>query len=146
MMVDAEDLVIRKTLHVEAPVEEAFDVFTEGIAGWWPVATHSIGSGAVAGDWRVGGLVTETVDGQVHEWADVLEFDPPHNLLLSWRVTPGHPATELRLRFAAEGDGTRVELTHAGWEAFPDGGLESYAGYTSGWDGVLAHYVERAQG
>ena len=146
MMVDAEDLVIRKTLHVDAVPEAAFDFFTHGLADWWPVTTHSIGGGAVAGDWRIGGLVTETVDGQVHEWADVLEYDPPHGLLLRWRVTPGHPPTELRLRFAAEGDGTRVELTHAGWEAYPDGGLDSYAGYTSGWDGVLAHYLERAKG
>ncbi len=69
---------------------EAFDVFTHGFADWWPVATHSIGGGAVAGDWRIGGLVTETVDGQLREWADVLEYDPPHGLLLRWRVTPGH--------------------------------------------------------
>lgn len=146
MMIDAEDLVIRKTLHVDAPPEEAFDVFTRGLGDWWPVTTHSIGGGAVAGDWRVGGLVTETVDGRVHEWADVLEYDPPHGLLLRWRVTPAHPPTELRLRFVAEGDGTRVELTHAGWEAYPDGGLESYASYTSGWDGVLGHFVARATG
>ncbi len=141
MMVDAEDLVIRKTLHVDAPLEQAFDTFTRGWHAWWPMATHSIGNGQGQIDWRVGGLATELVDGTVHEWGDIVEYDPPHGFLMRWRVTPAHPPTELRLRFAADGDGTRVELTHAGWEAYPDGGAVSFAGYTSGWDVVLAHYV-----
>jgi uncharacterized protein YndB with AHSA1/START domain len=146
MMVDAEDLVIRKTLHVNAPLEEAFDAFTRGWHEWWPMATHSIGAGQGAIDWRVGGLATELVDGTVHEWGDILEYDPPHGFLMRWRVTPVHPPTELRLRFEADGEGTRVELTHAGWEAYPDGGAESYAGYTSGWDEVLAHYISQVNG
>ena len=33
MMVDAEDLVIRKEIHVNVPVERAFEVFTAGSAG-----------------------------------------------------------------------------------------------------------------
>ena len=60
---------------------------------------------------------------------------------MRWRVNAEKPATELRLRFAAEGEGTRVELIHAGWESYPDGGGEESAGYTSGWDAVLGHYM-----
>ena len=146
MTVDAEGLVIRKTVYVNAPLEHAFDVFTSGLGEWWPVATHSHGGGQVAADWRVGGVVTETVGGQVHQWADVLEYDPPRELLLRWRVTPGNPATELRLRFVPDGERTRVELTHAGWEAYPDGGLKPFGGYSSGWETVLGHYTSHVNG
>jgi hypothetical protein len=45
------------------------------------------------------------------------------------------------LRFEPEGEGTRVELTHAGWETYPDGGEAASAGYASGWDVVLGHYT-----
>jgi hypothetical protein len=29
--------------HLAAPVERAFQVFTEGMSSWWPLATHKIG-------------------------------------------------------------------------------------------------------
>ena len=42
MSVDATELVVRKSLHVAAPVERAWEVFTERIAEWWPLQTHSV--------------------------------------------------------------------------------------------------------
>ena len=45
MMVDAEDLVIRKEIHVNVPVERAFEVFTAGLQDWWPMETHSLAKG-----------------------------------------------------------------------------------------------------
>ena len=141
MMVDAEDLTIRKTVHVSVPVERAFEVFTVGWLDWWPMATHSVGNGEGSADWRVGGTVSELVDGKRHEWADILDYDPPHGLTLRWRVSPGKPATELRLRFVPDGDGTRVELVHSGWESYPDGGGGESSGYSSGWETVLGHYT-----
>src|SRR3712207_8999348 len=39
---NAADLTIRKSLHVAAPVERAWEVFTERLNDWWPVTTHSI--------------------------------------------------------------------------------------------------------
>jgi uncharacterized protein YndB with AHSA1/START domain len=32
---------VRKSVHVDAPPEHAFRVFTEHLADWWPIATHS---------------------------------------------------------------------------------------------------------
>ena len=80
MMVDAEDLVIRKEIHVNVPVERAFEVFTAGLQDWWPMETHSLAKGVIAVDWRVGGLAVETAAGERFEWADVLEYDPPHGV------------------------------------------------------------------
>ena len=44
---------------------------------------------------------------------------------MRWRVNPESPPTDLRVTFAAEGDGTRVELIHTGWEAYGDGGARA---------------------
>ena len=99
------------------------------------------GNGAIAVDWRVGGLAVETVAGERFEWADVLEYDPPTAFRLRWRVNPEKPPTELKVAFFADGDGTRVELIHAGWESFAETAGEEAQGYTSGGDTVLGHYV-----
>ena len=149
-MVDHDDLTtqkagIHKIVHVAVPVERAFDVFTNGWSEWWPVATHSIGAGEVTVDWRVGGLGVELVDGVLHEWLDVVEYDPPRAVGMRWRVTPGSPVTDLRVTFISDGDGTRVELTHAGWEAYGDRAGDSLGSYSDGWDIVLGHFA-RATG
>ena len=146
MTIDAEDLVIRKEIHINVPVERAFEVFTTGLNDWWPLETHSLAKGVTEIDWRVGGLVVEVAGGQRFEWADVLEYDPPSSFLLRWRVSPGKPPTELKVAFFAEGDGTRVQLTHAGWESFADDAAEELQGYTSGWDTVLGRYVTHVKG
>ncbi len=33
---------IKKTVTVPLPPDRAFDLFTEGIAGWWPLDSHSL--------------------------------------------------------------------------------------------------------
>ena len=146
MMIDAEDLIIRKEIHVGVPVERAFEVFTAGWHEWWPMETHSMAKGVSSIDWRPGGLAIETAGNQTFEWADVLEYDPPSSFLLRWRVNPEKPPTELRVAFFAEEGGTRVELTHAGWESFADRADDEFQGYTSGWDAVLGRYVSHAKG
>ena len=51
--------------------------------------------------------------------------------------------TEVRVTFATDGDGCRVELTHSGWEALDDGAT-TRGGYNSGWNGVLERIVAAA--
>ena len=48
------------------------------------------------------------------------------------------------MRFVPEGDGTRVELEHRGWERWGDEAAETRASYDSGWDTVLAPFVGAA--
>ena len=147
-MTQATELTIRKSLTVAAPVERAFEVFTERIGSWWPLEHYSIGGDqveAVVIDQREGGRVYErSKDGSEAEWADVLAWEPPNRLVLRWRVNPKSPATEVEVHFSPEGEGmTRVELEHRGWEAFTDEALTtSRAGYSEGWDLVLGRYQE----
>jgi hypothetical protein len=36
------ELVLAKSITVDAPVDTAFRVYTEEIASWWPLKTHSV--------------------------------------------------------------------------------------------------------
>ena len=145
MTASATDLTIRKSLHVDAPPQRAWEAFVERTGEWWPIETHSTAKEQVV-DVRIadGVLVEVRRDGSTGEWADVLEADAPRRLVLSLRVSPERRGpTRVEVTFAAEGDGTRVELVHSGWERYEDG-AEASADYRTGWDVVLAGFPERA--
>jgi uncharacterized protein YndB with AHSA1/START domain len=140
-----------KTVTVRAAPARAFDAFARDIARWWPLATHHVGSAAAAVDCiiepRNGGRVFERdAAGQETVWATVLAYEPPHRLAISWFVgkTPDI-AQLLELRFTAEGEGTRVELTHSGWEALGDAAPRTRDAYNGGWalvfEGCYADYA-----
>lgn len=135
---------IRKQITVECDVDSAFRTFTEDIATWWPVASHSItGDGAPVFEQRSGGRVYErTKAGEERDWATILVFEPPHRVVLEWRVNTAAPPTEVEVRFSADGAGTLVELEHRGWEAYSSGGVDERESYDSGWPAVLAKYRE----
>jgi uncharacterized protein YndB with AHSA1/START domain len=141
-MTTVEGLVVSKTITVNAPPERAFSMFTERIGDWWPFQTHSIHGEKVETavfEARPGGRVYErTAGGDEVDWATVLAFDPPSRFLLEWKVNPSRQATELSVSFTPEGDGTRVELEHGGWDA------DGYASYDTGWDFVLGKYEAAA--
>jgi uncharacterized protein YndB with AHSA1/START domain len=136
---------VRKTVTVDCAVEEAFRAFTTDARSWWPVDTHSIHGENVQDvvfEEREGGTVYEvSKDGQTATWATVLTWEPPSRLVLAWEVNPAAPGTEVEVRFAEEGDRTRVELEHRGWSSEHD---EERSSYDSGWDYVLGRYVDRA--
>jgi uncharacterized protein YndB with AHSA1/START domain len=140
--------VVRKTVTVDCAVEEAFRVFTTDAMSWWPVESHSI-HGSVAEivfEPQVGGEVYEIAEsGERGHWATVREWDPPHRLVLGWNILKREgELTEVEVRFSPEGDGTRVDLEHRGWERVADRGAGKRADYDTGWAYVLGKYVERA--
>jgi uncharacterized protein YndB with AHSA1/START domain len=132
---------IRKSITVDCPVEEAFRTFTEGAASWWPFGTHSVhGEQAKAVVWEgAGGRVYERGGPTEAVWGEVLVWEPPHRFVTTWHPGRGpEEATELEVRFSPEGDGTRVELEHRGWE---QRGREARASYDSGWGTILELYA-----
>lgn len=142
--------VIRKTVTVDCAVEEAFRVFTADALSWWPVETHSIHEDVdeIVFEPRVGGAVYEIgTSGERGHWATVLEWEPPHRLVLAWNILEREgDLTEVEVRFLPDGGATRVELEHRGWEVHGESAEEAFRGYTVGWDPVLSKYVERAGG
>jgi uncharacterized protein YndB with AHSA1/START domain len=145
---EAQDLTVRKSVVVDCSPEHAFETFTERIYTWWPFETHSPANErpeSATFEPRVGGRVYDrTATGEEHEWATVLAWEPPTRFVVDWHVTPGNPSTELEVRFVPEGDGTRVELEHRGWERYGDEAAETCASYNSGWEKVLRPFVEAA--
>lgn len=141
-------LVVHKELVVERSVEDAFRLFTEGIAEWWPLdRSYSVfedQSDHPVMECHEGGRIYEvSKTGEEAEWGSVLEWDPPHLLRVRWH--PGAAvadATEFVVRFTAVGHAvTKVDLVHTGWEQFGDGAGERYDGYNRGWDIVLGEYT-----
>jgi uncharacterized protein YndB with AHSA1/START domain len=149
MSVNAADLVVRKSLHVAVPVDRAWAVFTERLNDWWPVRSHSIEKERVQElvlEGRAGGRMFErSVDGEEGYWGTVVAWEPPRRLVVSWRVNLERPEpTEWEVRFEAEGEGTRVEFEHRGFERYEDA-AEAAAGYTKGWDVVLGKFAEAVE-
>ena len=84
-MTSASETAIRKSVVVPLPVDEAFRLYTDGIATWWPLRTHSVAKAEAATcvlEARVGGRIYErTVAGEEHEWGRVTVCEPPTRLV-----------------------------------------------------------------
>jgi uncharacterized protein YndB with AHSA1/START domain len=95
---------------------------------------------------REGGRVIEVMsDGTEATWATILAWDPPRRLVLAWKPNLGdNPPTELEVTFTTDGDGTRVDLEHRGWERLGALAEEARSGYGENWDGVMALFVAAA--
>jgi uncharacterized protein YndB with AHSA1/START domain len=142
---------VHKTLVVNVGPERAFEVFTREIGTWWPLDTYSIGETEIVEvvfEERVGGRVFERhADGSEADWGKVLSWDPPASFSMSW--SPGSEpakATELSVRFTAEGERTRVDLDHVGWEILAERAHEARSSYDGGWESVLDHYTRHLNG
>ncbi len=150
-----DEKAIRRTMTVPASAEQAFAVFTEGLASWWPaeytwsqevLETIAIEPGA-------GGRCFER--GPHHfecDWGRVLAWEPPRRLVFSWQISPGREpqpnptkASEVELRFTPEGEmATRIAFEHRGFERHGEGGDEYRAALDSppGWSYILECYVK----
>jgi uncharacterized protein YndB with AHSA1/START domain len=139
--------VVRKTVTVDCAVEEAFRIFTADALSWWPVETHSIHQSVseIVFEPRVGGEVYEVADsGERGHWATVLEWEPPNRLVLAWNILARQgDITEVEVRFLPDGERTRVELEHRGWENVELENVAKRENYDGGWDAVLGKYVDR---
>jgi uncharacterized protein YndB with AHSA1/START domain len=132
---------IRKSVVVAAPVDVAWSLFTERMGEWWPLHSHSLG-----GDQAETAMATpERIferwqDGTERTWGQMLAWEPPHRLVFTWEISKDS-GNEVEVRFTPEGDSTRVDLEHRGWEMGTD---ESRRGYDSGWGFVLGRLEQAA--
>ena len=140
---------VLRAAHVARPLDETFAVFTRQIGAWWPLPTHGLFGADAGGLAFEGGLLVErAVDGRTCVWGEVVDWDPPHRLVLTWH--PGRDAgeaSEVEVRFtASDGGGTRVELEHRGWERFGESAMLRRHGYVGpgAWGSVLDHFADLA--
>lgn len=128
-----------RAVTVAAPAARAFEIFTARIGDWWPLATHSPADALSVDLSFVGGsLVEVSRAGDRAVWGLVTEWEPPSRLAFTWSPGGG-PVTAIRVDFEESGGGTRVVLTHTGWEVYGDAAPERRTGYSGefAWQWVL---------
>jgi DNA-binding transcriptional ArsR family regulator/uncharacterized protein YndB with AHSA1/START domain len=127
-MTTGQEIVVAKTVLVNAPIAVAFDVFVE--QGWWPVATHHLaeppGREAVLEPFVGGRWFERAADGTETDWGTVLAWQPPYRLLLTfqvssaWKYEPDPDlGSQIEVTFTPQDPHTtRVDLTHRHLERY----------------------------
>lgn len=145
---------IRKTLHVNLPQAEAFDLFAKGVDRWWP-RTHHIGASpmkaSVIEPFAGGRWYHRCEDGSESNFGHVLVWQEPERLTLAWEFNcdfeykPGM-MTEVDVHFLAEGaERTRVEFEHRNIDRLGDGAEIFRGKVDGGWATVLESFVKSAE-
>jgi uncharacterized protein YndB with AHSA1/START domain len=153
-MAQTEAAVVRKEIVVDAPIERAFTVFTEGFGDFKPPEHNLLGAPITETVFepRVGGGITDRAsDGSECRWARILAYEPPARVVFSWDISPQWQVetdpeltSEVEVRFFAEGpDRTRVELEHRHLDRHGPGWQSAREGVDSdqGWPLYLARYA-----
>jgi uncharacterized protein YndB with AHSA1/START domain len=158
MITQVQDTSVRSSIVVEAPLERAFSVFTEGFGSFKP-PEHNLLAVEIAEtvfEPREGGhLYDRGVDGSECRWARVLAYEPPHRVLISWDISPQwqletdlEKTSEVEVRFVPEApERTRVELEHRNLERHGEGWESERDGVASadGWPLYLQRFAERVK-
>jgi uncharacterized protein YndB with AHSA1/START domain len=145
---------VRHSVVVDAPIDNAFKVFTEDFGRFKPAEHNMLGADVAETVFepRVdGALYDRGVDGSECRWGRVLAYEPPERVVVSWDIGPTwqietdpDKTSEFEVRFIAEDAGrTRVELEHRhldrhgeGWEGVRDG-----VDADQGWPLYLTRYA-----
>ena len=139
--------------YVDAPIEHAFRMFTEGIQEWWDPNHHLLDAPleTMTFEPRAGGhIIDRYVDGRECQWARVLAYEPPTRVVFSWDIgldwqlqSDTDKTSEVEVTFAADGPGrTHVVLTHRNLDRHGNGWESMRDAVGRGWD--LTRYVEVA--
>lgn len=111
---------IRQSVHVDCPIDDAFRLFTESFGEWWPLAA---GAKPEIEPWEGGKVFERAPSGEERDWGTVLVWDPPRRVEFTWHHFAWHPRESrdddgqtVNVEFSVEADGTRVMLTHRGWQ------------------------------
>ncbi len=146
----------RFSITVDAPLDQAFRVFTSELDSWWP-REHHIGGAEMAVailEPHVGGRWYELgVDGMECDWGVVLAWDPPHHLALSWhldgdfRYDPdGAHASRVDVWFESVGERTTaVILEHSGLDRHGPTWPRLREGISRGWPADLHFYAQSVE-
>ncbi len=145
--------LVSRAITVEAPIERAFDVFTNGIGRWWNPDHHLIEVKEMVFEPFVGGhIIDRGVDGTEQRWSRVVAYEPPNRVVFSWDITlewqiETDPAktSEIEVTFTADGpQRTLVSLEHRYLDRHGDGFESMRTAVDSGWD--LTEFARAAEG
>jgi uncharacterized protein YndB with AHSA1/START domain len=146
---------VRKSIRVKASLAHAFEVFTSGLARWWP-PTHSIGTAplkTVVMETRLGGRWYQLgEDGSEATVGKILVWEPPHRFVVSWDINSQWKAdstvsSEVEVMFRADGpEATLVELEHRKFEQMgEEPGEKMRRDVDGGWPRMLELFRAEAE-
>lgn len=143
---------VRKSVRVQVPQARAFEVFTARFGAWWP-KTHHIApvemTEAIIEPRSGGRWYEKGVDGSKCVWGQVLVWEPPARIVLSWRLNSKFQLddemdSEVEVRFIPDGEGaTRVELEHR-ITAVDAEEVAKQVSAPGGWGSLMELYAELA--
>ena len=146
---------VRHEIVVEAPIEHAFSVFTDGFDRIKPKDHNMLEVDIEESVFepREGGHIYDRgVDGSVCRWARVLVYEPPNRVVFSWDISPRwqiesdpERTSEVEVRFTSEAPGrTRVELEHRNLDRHGDGweGMREGIASDDGWSLYLRRLAD----
>jgi uncharacterized protein YndB with AHSA1/START domain len=117
---------IVKEVHVDCPPDETFRLFVFEFERWWPISSQS-------GDEDCRLIMEPGEGGRLYEWSEsgqefelgtVLRWNPPREVTFSWHAaSDADKRQRVTVEFVPAGEGTRVIVTHTGWQ-FPAPGHE----------------------
>lgn len=146
---------VRHEVIVNAPIERAFRVFTDGFGRWWP-KNHTIASfpvdRSIIEPWVGGRCFDRGADGSECDWGQVLAWEPPARLVLAWQVDGTWSyepevdnASRVTVSFAALGGQTRITLVHDEFERHLKAGPDLADGVRDGWGTALHLFADAAE-
>jgi uncharacterized protein YndB with AHSA1/START domain len=157
-MSDSQKNSVQTSIVVDAPIDHAFAVFTEGIGSWWPREHHILQSelAEMVFEPRPGGHVFDRgTDGSECRWARVLAYEPPERVVFSWDIsmawqieTDPAKTSEVEVRFVSETpERTRVVLEHRNIDRHGEGWQQMRDAVASpeGWIVGLRRFAARLQ-
>ncbi len=150
-MSSTSDFAVVRSIVVNVEQSQAFDRFID-MTSWWPLDTHTIGAAPARAsiiEPRAGGRwYGIDANGEEHGIGHVLEYEPPHRILLTWEITHDwhydeHVKTEIEVEFRVEGPlNTRVTLEHRRFDVYGERAAAQRATYEAddAWTYVLSCY------
>jgi uncharacterized protein YndB with AHSA1/START domain len=155
----AEMTSVRHEVVVEAPIERAFSVFTDGFGRFKPPEHNILGvdlAETVFEPHEGGHIIDRGVDGSECRWARVLAYEPPTRVVFSWDISPHWQietdpdrTSEVEVRFVSESpERTHVVLEHRNLDRHGEGWEGVRAGVDSdgGWPLYLQRFADVAAG
>jgi uncharacterized protein YndB with AHSA1/START domain len=131
-------MTIEKSMLLPCGQAEAFALFTQSIAEWWPPERRHLPDPSSKVVLDPSHFLERDSRGEEIALGRVLEWAAPERLVLDWYpgTDPDHP-TRVTIRFVPEDQGTRVLVQHGPTPASEDLFDSRKGRYLASWDLVL---------
>lgn len=141
---------VNEKIDIVASQVTVFNVYVNQIDAWWPrrgekykytFAPEATEPAHIRFDAEEGGrFYEEFADGTEYTIGTVEVYDPPNEIVYSWKAPEWPSETKVRVRFIQSGDTTTVMVEHTG---FPEDAVAE--GYSEGLReilGIFADFIE----